>query len=72
MADLLMRDAEALHDALAEPGGEVRVALSRAGEPATCRRRPDPNRPHWGGGGSLAVWRSGCLWLTHSLSTCRP
>jgi excisionase family DNA binding protein len=29
MADLLMRDAEALHHALAKPGGEVRVALSR-------------------------------------------
>jgi excisionase family DNA binding protein len=29
MADLLMRDAEALHHALAKPGGEVKVALSR-------------------------------------------
>ena len=29
MADLLLRDAEALHHALAKPGGEVRVALSR-------------------------------------------
>jgi excisionase family DNA binding protein len=29
MSDLLIRDAEALHRALAKPGGEVRVALSR-------------------------------------------
>ncbi len=29
MTDLLIRDAEALHHALAKPGGEVRVALSR-------------------------------------------
>jgi excisionase family DNA binding protein len=29
MSDLLVRDAEALHRALAKPGGEVRVALSR-------------------------------------------
>ncbi len=29
MTDLLLRDAEALHHALAEPGEEVKVALSR-------------------------------------------
>jgi excisionase family DNA binding protein len=29
MTDLLLRDAEALHHALAKPGGEVKVALSR-------------------------------------------
>jgi excisionase family DNA binding protein len=29
MTDLLLRDAEALHHALAEPGAEVKVALSR-------------------------------------------
>ena len=29
VSDLLVRDAEALHRALAKPGGEVRVALSR-------------------------------------------
>jgi excisionase family DNA binding protein len=29
MSDVLVRDAEALHRALAKPGGEVRVALSR-------------------------------------------
>lgn len=29
MTDLLMRDAEALHNALARPGGDVTVALSR-------------------------------------------
>jgi hypothetical protein len=29
VSDLLVGDAEALHDALAKPGGEVRVTLSR-------------------------------------------